>query len=173
MTLVRRLARPALATVFVTGGIDALRHPGGRTQAAAPVVERVSALTGMPNDPELMVRANGATMALAGLALASGRLPRVASGLLAASLVPTTYAGHAFWTETDPAARKRQTLQFQKNLGLLGGVLLASVDTAGKPGLAWRARNAARIAQREARKSAKAARREAKLAAVQAKLKVS
>ena len=62
-----------------------------------------------------------------------------------------------------PAARKRQTLQFQKNLGLLGGVLLASVDTAGKPGLAWRARNAARIAQREARKNAKAARREAKL----------
>lgn len=173
MSLVRRLARPALATVFITGGIDALRHPSGRAKAAAPLVEQVSGLTGMPNDPELVVRANGATMALAGLALAAGRMPRVAGGLLAASLVPTTYAGHAFWTETDPARRKQQTLQFQKNVGLLGGLLLASVDTAGKPGLAWRARNAARVAQREAQRNAKVARREARLAAAQAKLKVA
>lgn len=173
MSLVRRLARPALATIFITGGIDALRHPGGRATVAAPFVEQVSGLTGLPNDPELMVRANGATMALAGMALATGRMPRVAGGLLAASLVPTTYAGHAFWTETDPGKRRQQTLQFQKNLGLLGGVLLASVDTAGKPGLAWRARNAARLAQRQARINAKAARRGARLAAAQAKLKVA
>ncbi|MCA0435709.1 MAG: DoxX family protein [Austwickia sp.] len=173
MTLVRRLARPALAAIFVTGGLDALRHPGGRAQTAAPLVERLSSMTGMPNDPELMVRANGATMALAGLALATGRLPRVAGGMLAATLAPTTVAGHAFWTEHDPAKRKQQMIQFQKNLGLLGGVLLASVDTAGKPGLAWRARNAARVAQRQARTNAKAARREARLAATQAKLKVA
>lgn len=173
MSLVRRLARPALAAIFVTGGVDALRHPGGRVDVAAPLVGRVAELTGLPNDPALMVRANGATMALAGIALATGRLPRVAGGLLAASLVPTTYAGHPFWTESDPDKRRQQQIQFQKNLGLLGGVLLASVDTAGKPGLAWRARNAARIAQREARANAKAARRETKLVAAQAKLKVA
>ncbi len=162
MSLVRRLARPALAVIFVSGGLDALRHPGGRTDAAAPMVEKLAELTGLPNDPELMVRANGATMAFAGLALATGRLPRVAGGLLAASLVPTTYAGHPFWTETDPQARKMQLIQFQKNVGLLGGVLLAAVDTSGKPGLAWRARNAAKVAKREAR-----------LAAAEARLKVS
>lgn len=162
MSLVRRLARPALAAIFVTGGIDALRHPGGRTETARPVVDRIAGMTGLPNDAELMVRANGATMALAGLALATGRLPRIAGGLLAASLVPTTYAGHAFWNETDPAKRKQQSLQFQKNLGLLGGVLLAAVDTSGKPGLAWRARSAA-----------KAAKREARLAAAEAKLKIA
>lgn len=162
MSLVRRLARPALAAIFVSGGIDALRHPGGRTDAAAPMVGKLAEYTGLPNDPELMVRANGATMAFAGLALATGRLPRVAGGLLAASLVPTTYTGHPFWTETDPGARKAQLIQFQKNLGLLGGVLLAAVDTSGKPGLAWRARHAA-----------KAAKREARLAAAEARLKVS
>lgn len=162
MSLVRRLARPALATVFITGGVDALRHPGGRSQVAAPLIERVAGLTGLPNDPALIVRANGATMALAGLALATGRLPRIAGGLLAASLVPTTYAAHAFWEVKDPAARKQQKLQFQKNLGLLGGVLLAAVDTSGKPGLAWRARHAAHAAKREAR-----------LAAAEAKLKVA
>lgn len=173
MTLVRRLARPALAAVFITGGIDALRHPGGRVGAAAPLVGRVADVTGLPNDPELIVRANGATMALAGMALATGRLPRVAGGLLAASLLPTTFAGHPFWKETEPTKRKQQSTQFQKNLGLLGGLLLAAVDTEGKPGLAWRARNAARVVRREGRANAKAARREAKLAAAQARLKAA
>ncbi|WP_116114185.1 DoxX family protein [Austwickia chelonae] len=162
MTLVRRVARPALAAIFVTGGIDALRNPGTRSELARPVVETLSGLTGLPNDPALMVRVNGAIMAIAGLALATGRMPRAAGGLLAASLIPTTYAAHAFWKEEDPATRRQQSLHFQKNLGLLGGVLLAAVDTSGKPGLVWRARQAARSAKREAR-----------LAAAEAKLKVT
>ena len=44
---------------------------------------------------------------------------------------------------------------------LVGGALLASVDTAGKPGLAYRAGASSRAAKREA----KHLRREAKLAA--------
>jgi hypothetical protein len=32
-----------------------------------------------------------------------------------------------------------------KNLGLLGGALLATVDTEGKPGLAWRGRKAGQV----------------------------
>ncbi|WP_226345153.1 DoxX family protein [Agilicoccus flavus] len=157
MSLVRRLARPMLAAIFVTGGVDALRHPGGRTDLARPVVGKLAEYTGLPDDPELMVRANGATMALAGFMLATGRLPRVAGGLLAASLVPTTVAGHPFWKSDDE--RGTQRIQFFKNLGLLGGVLLAAVDTDGKPGLTWRARHAVA-----------ASRREARLAAAQAKL---
>ena len=38
MTVVRRLARPMLAAVFIQGGIDSLRHPGGRAEAAGPVI---------------------------------------------------------------------------------------------------------------------------------------
>lgn len=160
--MIRRLARPMLATIFVTGGIDAMRHPGGRVDAAAPLSAKLAEVAGTPDDPELIVRANGAIMAGAGLMLATGRLPRLSSALLAASLIPTTVVGHPFWNEKDETARKMQTIQFNKNLGLLGGVLLASVDTAGKPGLAWRARHAARSAKREAR-----------LAAAQAQLRVS
>lgn len=162
MTLVRRLARPLLAAVFVTGGIDALRHPAKRTEQAAPLVGALAAQTGIPDDPELAVRANGALMAMSGLMLATGRMPRVAGALLAASLVPTTYAGHPFWQESDPQARRAQQIAFQKNLALLGGVLLAAVDTEGRPGLPWRARN-----------MAASARREAKLAAAEARLAVS
>lgn len=162
MSVVRLLARPMLAAVFVTGGLDALRHPGKRAERARPMIESLAGMTGMNADPELLVRANGATMAISGLMLATGKLPRVAGSLLAASLVPTTYAGHPFWTETDPVVRQQQKLHFQKNLGLLGATLLASVDTAGKPGLAWRARQAAREANRAAKLEAKALRQEAK-----------
>ncbi len=40
--LVRRLARPLLASIFVVEGIDALRNPGGRAKKAEPLIDRVA-----------------------------------------------------------------------------------------------------------------------------------
>jgi uncharacterized membrane protein YphA (DoxX/SURF4 family) len=139
-----------LAAVFVTGGLDALLHPAGRAKIAAPLVTRLSGPLNLPDNPELMVRANGATMVAAGTMLAMGRMPRVAAMALAGALVPATYTAHAFWTIKDPAIRAQQKTHFLKNIGLLGGVLLASVDTAGKPGLAYRTRYAKARARRQA-----------------------
>ena len=75
----------------------------------------------------------------------------------------------SFWTVKDPATRAQQRIHFLKNVGLLGGVLLASVDTAGEPGLAYRARRVGfearrqtALAKREARRAARSARRGAK-----------
>lgn len=175
MTVVRRIARPMLAAMFIQGGLDALRHPAAKAERAAPVVNAIAQPLGLPNDPELMVRANGAAQVAAGSLLALGRVPRLAALVLAGSLVPTTYAGHAFWAVEDPAARAQQRTHFVKNVGLLGGLLLAVVDTAGKPGLSWRARRAAKdtarataLGRREARHAAHTARREARLAASRA-----
>jgi putative oxidoreductase len=166
MTVVRRIARPMLAAIFVTSGMDALLHPAERAKIAAPLVTKVSGPLNLPDDPELMVRANGATMVAAGTMLGLGTFPRVAAMALACALVPTTYTAHAFWTITDPAVRAQQKVHFLKNVGLLGGVLLASVDTAGKPGLAYRtryaqahARRQAALTKREARRATKGARR--------------
>jgi putative oxidoreductase len=174
MTLVRRVARPMLSAVFVVQGLDQLRHPSAPAAKVAPFAERVAGL-GLPDDPELLVRANGATMVAAGALLATGRIPRLASLALAGTLVPTTYVGHRFWEETDPAAARTQRIGFLKNVSLLGGLLLAAVDTEGRPGLAYRAglagasaRRTARTARREARHVARAARREARLVASQA-----
>jgi putative oxidoreductase len=150
MTVIRRIARPMLAAVFVTSGLDALLHPAGRAKIAAPLVTRLSGPLNLPDNPELMVRANGATMVAAGTMLAMGRMPRVAAMALAGALVPTTYTAHAFWTIKDPTMRAQQKTHFLKNIGLLGGVLLASVDTAGKPGLAYRTRYAKAHARRQA-----------------------
>jgi uncharacterized membrane protein YphA (DoxX/SURF4 family) len=158
-----------LAAFFVTSGLDALLHPKERAQIAAPLVTRLSGPLNLPDDPEMLVRANGATMVAAGALLATGTFPRVAAMALAGALVPTTCTTHAFWTVKDPAARAQQRTHFLKNVGLLGGVLLASVDTAGKPGLAYRTRHAqsdarrqAALSKREAKRTARSARRTAK-----------
>jgi hypothetical protein len=55
-------------------------------------------------------------------------------------------------------------VQFFKNVSMMGGLLLAGVDTEGKPGVAWRARRAARDVRREARVLRKQAAAEARIA---------
>ncbi|PKH39070.1 Uncharacterized membrane protein YphA, DoxX/SURF4 family [Nocardioides alpinus] len=171
MTITRLLARPMLASIFVVGGVNALRNTEGHAAKAKPVTDRVVPLAQravpgapIPTDAATLVRINAGAQILAAAALATGRAPRLSATVLAASLVPTTLAGHRFWEETDPQATTMQRLQFAKNTSILGGLLLAGVDTEGKPGLAWRARRAAKDVRREAKQVAKDARREAKLA---------
>ena len=113
---IRAVGRVALAVMFISGGADALLDPGPRTTKAAEL--------GVPLDPELAVRVNGAAMASAGVALALGVLPRLAAAVLAGTLVPTTVAGHPYWRIEDPAARRQQRTHFFKNVGLFGGALL-------------------------------------------------
>ena len=62
MTLVRRVARPMLAAMFVVGGLDQLKHPARKADTARPLVEKFAPTVGLPDDPELLVRANGAAM---------------------------------------------------------------------------------------------------------------
>lgn len=175
MTVVRRIARPMLAAVFIAGGIEQFMHPGRKAETTKPIVKKLAPLLGLPDDTELLVRANGAIMVGAGAMLTMGWMPRVASGVLAVSLLPSTLVGHAFWREEDPQRRAQERSQLLKNISLIGGALLASVDTEGRPGLAYRAHMAgdsvqrvARTTRREARHAAHSAAREARLKAAQA-----
>ena len=195
--LVRRIARPMLAAPFVVLGFEALREPGKRPEIAQPVVEKITEVVDrtlpvqVPKDPELWVRVNAGVMTGAGALYGIGRLPRLSALLLAASTVPTTIAGHRFWEYDEPAQRSQQRIHFLKNLGLVGALLIASVDTEGRPSVGYRARRAAKKAteatdkqltkaqkkaakvQKQAAKQAKQARKDAKKAAQQAKKKVS
>jgi putative oxidoreductase len=168
MTLVRLVARPMLASMFVVGGVNALKNVEKMTQRAHPVTEKLTATANkvapgipIPKDEKTLVRINAGAQIAAGLAFATGRSPRLASTVLAASLIPTTAAGHRYWEESDPTTRANQRLHFIKNVSMLGGLLLASVDTEGRPGVAWRAKHAVGDVRREA----KHLRREARLAA--------
>jgi uncharacterized membrane protein YphA (DoxX/SURF4 family) len=108
-----------------------------------------------------MVRITGAVDLAAGVMLATNRLPRLASLVLAGSLLPSTIAEHQFWHVDDPQEKAQERIQFLKNVGLTGGLLLASVDTEGRPGLRWRTRRAAKDTRKAARTAARAARAEA------------
>ena len=174
MTITRLLARPMLATIFVVGGVNALRATEAHAAKAKKVTDRIVPLAQraapgapIPTDAATLVRINAGAQIVAAAALATGRAPRQSATLRAAALGPPTLAGHPFWDETDPQAKATQRLQFAKNTSILGGLLLAGVDTEGKPGLAWRARRAAKDVRREAHQVAKDARREARLARAQ------
>ena len=146
MSPIRTVARPLMAATFVRGGVEVLRNPGEQRAALAQA--------GFSNADQL-VRLNGATMVGGGLALATGRLPRLSALALAASLVPATYAGHAFWAETDKQLKKDQQAHFFKNLSLLGGLLIAVADTGGRESLPHAAGRLTRRAQKKAAKAAK------------------
>ncbi|HEY6737925.1 MAG TPA: DoxX family protein [Actinopolymorphaceae bacterium] len=171
MMIVRLLARPMLAAAFVVQGAKAVMDPEPLAPKAKDFAQRVlpkvrRALPEdvgerIPEDPRTLVRVNGAVQVLAGLALATGRAPRLGATILAASLVPTTLAGHPFWDIDDPEHRGSQRIQFLKNLGLTGGLLLAAVDTEGKPGLWWRTRYGARHARESSTRAARGVARDA------------
>ena len=116
----RAAGRVALSAMFITGGADAFLDPGPRAGKAAEL--------GVPLEPQLAVRVNGATMLAAGVALALGVWPRLAAATLAGTLVPTTLAGHPYWRMTDPAARRQQRAHFFKNVGMFGGALLVLAE---------------------------------------------
>ncbi len=144
MAVIRALARPMLASMFVIGGLDALRNPDSKVPAAEQVVGALPEQVPVVQNTKQLVLIDGAVKVVAGSLLALGRLPRLSALALAASLVPTTLAGHRFWEEKDPTKRAGQKIHFFKNVSMLGGLVIASVDTAGKPDLVWRAGKASK-----------------------------
>ena len=149
--LVRRIARPLLSAVFIGQGIDSLRNPARAAETARPTAEGLQRLpeqaaAKVPQDPETLARITAGVQIGGGLLLASGKLPRVASAALALTVVPGSLGGHMFWAETDPQRKAQQRREFLTDLSLIGGLMIASVDTEGKPSLGWRGRRAARRA---------------------------
>ncbi|MGE5290879.1 MAG: DoxX family protein [Micromonosporaceae bacterium] len=165
MPVLRTVARPMLASIFAIQGYQTLLQPERVSPVAEPVVrpiaERVPAV---PDETTQAVRINGAVQLAAGSLLALGRWPRLSALAIAATLVPTTLAGHRFWEAEDEQERAQQRIHFLKNLSMLGGLLIAAVDTAGRPSLAWRSRHAVHAANRDVSRAAKAAKASAQTA---------
>jgi uncharacterized membrane protein YphA (DoxX/SURF4 family) len=152
--VLRRIARPLLSVAFIGQGVNSLLNPKSAAQAAAPAVDGLHSLpdplgSSIPSDPETVARINAAVQVGGGLLLATGKLPRVASAALALTVLPANLGTHSFWNEPDPELKGQKRQQFLTDLSLLGGLLIASADTAGKPSLGWRGRRAAeRLSER-------------------------
>ncbi|MBI9116044.1 DoxX family membrane protein [Sanguibacter suaedae] len=139
--LLRPIARPLLATWFVSDGVDAVRHPSTHVHRARATADRATTALGQPplSDAQLttVVRAHGGLTVAAGLGLALGRAPRSAALLLAALTVPLVLADEPF-TSSSAVPRSARSKTFVQRLGALGATLLAAADHEGRPGLAWR-----------------------------------
>ncbi|MCV7231504.1 DoxX family protein [Mycobacterium branderi] len=146
--LLRRIARPLLSAVFIGQGVETLRNPQNSADAAQPTLAALRSLpdpvgTKVPADPQTAARINAAVQVGGGLLLATGKMPRIASAALAFTVIPGSLGGHLFWTESDPQRKAQQRRDFLTDLSLLGGLIIASADTEGKPSLGWRGRRAA------------------------------
>ena len=148
-----------LASIFIVQGFDTLLHPERVVPAAEPVVRPIAdRVPAVPDQVEQAVRLNGAVQLVAGSMLALGRWPRLSALTIAATLVPTTYAGHRFWESNDKQERTQQRIHFLKNLSMFGGLLIAAGDTAGNPSLAWRGRHAVKSVRHDVALATKVAR---------------
>jgi putative oxidoreductase len=127
MGMIRTLARGMIAALFLTAGIDVLRRPEPRAEVAHDALAKLRSVVRAVPDDVTAVRANAAVQLVAATLLTFGKAPRAAAGVLAASLVPTTLAGHAFWTVDDPVQGAQQRAHFAKNLAILGGLILAAL----------------------------------------------
>lgn len=123
-----------LASSFIANGFSRARRP--QSASIAPVTRVLDEKFDVQVDPDLVARAAGVAQMTAGSLLAIGKMPRLSAGLLV-----STYLIDVVGEQMDKDAEKKTSLL--NKTSLLGGALLAAVDTAGRPSLAWRARHAA------------------------------
>src|SRR5258707_164181 len=94
--LIRRIARPLLSVAFIGQGVESLLNPKSAAEAAAPAVDGLQALPdsvarSLPADPQTFAQVTAAVQIGGGLLLATGKLPRVASAVLAGTRLPAQF----------------------------------------------------------------------------------
>lgn len=168
MTLVRVIARPLLASSFVFSGVDRLRTAGATAPQLKPVLAGVTKVVpsagAFTSNEKLVGQVLGATQVGAALLLGIGRFSRVAALLLTVTATVNALVDYRAADASTPAAKKARRAQLLKHLSLIGAVLLAAVDTNGRPGIAWRAEHLALDAKKNAAGFRKDARKQLKKA---------
>lgn len=176
MTLLRAAARTMLASYFVVNGANAVRQPDTAAAQAEPIATKVVPLTRrlapaaiadyLPEDSRSWARILGVAQIVGGGMLATGIGRRCGAGILASTMVPQVIVDNPLAAPHDERPQVRARLIH--NVALTGGVLLAALDTEGKPGLAWRIdgqkKNAAAGIDKAGKKASVAAKRASKRA---------
>ncbi len=119
--------RIRLAILFLVTGSLKLMYWDGSVQGLASKHLPAAAL----------LLAAAVTLELAGgVALITGVFARTAAALLFLYLVPTTLLFHNFWALSGPE-QSGQMINFFKNLGLMGGLLLLVANGPGPFSIRW------------------------------------
>jgi putative oxidoreductase len=109
-----------------------------------PNFNAVAELMGQKGVPAPQVMLVGAIIFLiaGSLSIILGFRARIGATLLLIFLVLATYYFHDFWDATDSAAKQEQMIQFLKNLGLMGAMVLIIANGTGPMSLDERGRSA-------------------------------
>ncbi|MDV8146457.1 DoxX family protein [Arthrobacter sp. B10-11] len=150
MSFVRILARPMLASSFVLAGLDKLKNADDTATQLSPVLRRAADSLPFETNEKVLARVIGGTQVGAGVLFALGKSARLAATVLAVISALNAFVEWRSADITSKEGRDARRNQLLKNVTLTGGVLLASVDTAGKPSLAWRAEHLAADARKGA-----------------------
>ncbi len=77
---------------------------------------------GVPQ-PEAAVIGSGALLALGGALIALGIKPKIGAAAIVTFLAGVSPVMHDFWARQDPNEKMQETINFTKNVALLGGAL--------------------------------------------------
>ncbi|NYG18286.1 putative membrane protein YphA (DoxX/SURF4 family) [Arthrobacter psychrochitiniphilus] len=138
LSIIRAIARPMLASSFIFSGLDRLRHAETTAKQLSPVLGPLSAALPLDVSEKTLARALAAAQVGAGVLLAAGKFSRPAAVVLALTAGLSTVVEYRNANTDTKENRAHRRNQLSSNIALIGGALLASMDTEGRPGLAWR-----------------------------------
>lgn len=164
MSLLRFAGRTMLASFFVVQGAKAVIKPEPFVEDAEPLakafvplaqkVTPASVAGYVPDDTKTLVRITGAAQVVGGLMLATGIGRRLGATVLGLSMVPHVLASRPTKSDTAEEREIAKSLLL-RNVALLGGAILASLDTQGRPSMAWLADDRRQRLTSEANRTAK------------------
>jgi putative oxidoreductase len=115
--------RVALATIFILSAV-------GNKIPNFSAVSGFMGAKGVPA-PQLMLVGAIAFLLVGGVSVVVGYKARVGAFLLLVFLALATYYFHDFWRLSDPKEQQEQTIQFMKNLSMMGAMLFIMANGAG------------------------------------------
>jgi uncharacterized membrane protein YphA (DoxX/SURF4 family) len=74
--------------------------------------------------PDAAVMTSGAMLVAGGVSVLTGLKPRQGLAAIVGFLIPVSLLMHRFWEEHDPQKRMAETINFMKNMALVGAALM-------------------------------------------------
>jgi uncharacterized membrane protein YphA (DoxX/SURF4 family) len=147
MSIVRRIARPLLATGYVANGVESFRNSSSAAQHLTPTVSAFAKAVPQAGpalqNPAMVAQGLAAAQVGAALLFGLGKLPRLSAGVLVTTTALNAYADYRAAEASTPEQKAARRGSAFKNVSMVGAVMLAAVDTEGNPSLLWRAEHLA------------------------------
>jgi putative oxidoreductase len=124
MSLIFFVGRILFGSFFIKNGYQHFKN--------VESMQKYAGAKGVPH-PKLAVLGSGVLLWIGGLSMLTGLWPGFGLLALVAFLGPVTYMMHPYWKESDPMMKATQSVQFWKNLALIGAVLMITMIQAPWP----------------------------------------